>query len=178
MSILLFFFPYFDVFLLTSIYYRKLVTFIIILYWFQRIIVWLQLIHIVFYISWRYIIVGSPLLVGVTIFINIIVFLVASHYLILVECLDLWVQLSAILGICLVLFDCLDCYFEWLVVFLFCASYRTCRIHRPRCIYIPPLYFILVQIVNRDICFFILLVILYFHTLAETSYSFYAFLFL
>jgi hypothetical protein len=92
--------------------------------------------------------------------------------LILVESLDLWVQLPTWFLICLILINCLNPNFKRLIIFLFRTSHWTRRIHCPRCINIPLLYFLFVNIINWVICLFILLVILYFHTLAESAYSF------
>ena len=112
------------------------------------------------------------LLVWITIFINNIIFLITFNYLILIESLDLWVQLPTWFLICLILINCLNPNFKRFIIFLFRASHWTRRIHCPRCINIPLLYFLLVNIINWVICLFILLVILYFHTLAESAYSF------
>ncbi len=76
----------------------------------------------------------------------------------------------------LILINCLYSNFKWLVIFLFLAPNRTCRVHRPRCIYIAFLNFELVYVINWIVIFFILLVDWNFHALTESANSFYTLL--
>ena len=112
-------------------------------------------------------------LLRITVFVRY-VFLGALNNLVLVKSLDLRVKLTTLLR--LILIDSLYTYLKGLVNFLFLAPYWACGVHRPRCIYIAFLHLVLVDVVDWVVCFLVLLIILNFHALAESTHSFYALL--